>query len=801
MKAIGYSLLILVAVCAWAPVAGASWSHDPEENNAVCTESGDQSAVRVVCDGDGGYIAVWVDARAGGTDIYAQRVDATGGTSWSAGGVAVCAATGDQDSPRVISDGAGGAIIVWRDGRSGSDTDVYAQRINASGAVQWAPNGVAVCTSAGDQDEAVLALDGFGRAYIAWEDHRIDAADEDVYAQLVGTGGAVQWTPDGIALSDSTGAQRSLAIAGGGGVPSDAVFVWSDDRASDGGIHAVCINASGVAVWSSATSLIHGGAIYWDHPAIIPDGWGGAFIACEGTMGSGELDVLGQRVSASGDVLWGSGGATICNAAGDQYAVRLVTDDAGGAILAWNDERTGLSADIYALRVDGWGASQWPIYPSGLPISSGLDEAGSPALVADGAGGAVVAWHGGQPDYEDIFAQRVDAGGAILWAFNGETVSSAFGQKWEPQVASDGAGGGVVVWSDFRNAGDFDVYAQRMERNGYLGYPAAEITTVRDHPDDQGGQMVTSWAPSYLDVWPRDEVGYYTLWRRYGGATRGARPLQSFPWYLDPRDPAALERDGWAYVGQVQSYQLPEYSLVVPTYGDSTDAGVIWTDVMVLAHSYIPDDCWISEAATGYSIDNWAPGPPDSLTAAVVGLDVALTWSPSGYRDEDLSHYDIHRSDLSGFTPDASTLIGSPSDTAFVDVDPGEGIWHYRAVAEDVHGNESEPSAEAWIALGTGVDDTELSSVLTIRGNSPNPFNPATSIAYDLPESGRVRLDVFSAAGDLVVTIEDGFREAGRHEVVWKGADAAGRALPSGVYFARLEAGKETAVHKMVLLK
>lgn len=58
MKAIGYSLLILVAACAWAAVAGASWSYDPEENNAVCTEPGDQSAVRVACDGAGGYIAV-----------------------------------------------------------------------------------------------------------------------------------------------------------------------------------------------------------------------------------------------------------------------------------------------------------------------------------------------------------------------------------------------------------------------------------------------------------------------------------------------------------------------------------------------------------------------------------------------------------------------------------------------------------------------------------------------------------------------------------------------------------------------
>lgn len=107
----------------------------------------------------------------------------------------------------------------------------------------------------------------------------------------------------------------------------------------------------------------------------------------------------------------------------------------------------------------------------------------------------------------------------------------------------------------------------------------------------------------------------------------------------------------------------------------------------------------------------------------------------------------------------------------------------------------------AGAALGTGVGDDEIATVLMIRGNSPNPFNPMTRIEYDLPKSGRVRLDVFSAAGNLVVTVEDAFREAGRRQVVWNGTDAAGNALPSGVYFARLEAGEERAVHTMVLLK
>lgn len=797
MKAIGYSLLVLLAsALVWAPAAQAEWSYDAEVNNLVCAALGDQNAVQVVGDGAGGYIAVWVDERGADSDIYAQRLDAAGGVSWNAAGVAVCTAAGDQTAPRVVCDGAGGAIVVWVDGRVDS-SDVYAQRVDADGAVQWTTDGVVVSAAHGYQDGVALAADGFGGAYIAWEQRRSNPAEEDAYAQLVDASGALQWGAGGIALSDSTGAQGSVDIASD---PGGAIFVWSDDRAPEGGIHAARTDASGVVLWSSDASLMLGGSLAWDDPVIMSDGWGGAFVTCEATRGFGELDILGQRVNVVGAPLWGVGGLILCDAGGDQYDVRMVTDNDGGVILAWSDERSASRSDVYAMRVDGWGTNLWPLYSTGLMVSGGTDGAASPDLVPDGAGGAVIAWHGGHTGYEDIYAQRVDAIGNIEWALGGEDVSSAFGQKWEPRIVTDGMGGGVVFWSDFRNTVSFDVYAQRIERNGYLGYPAPEITTVQDHPDDQGGEMMVSWTPSYLDVWPNDQVGYYTAWTRYAGTSRSARTA-GLPWQLDTREAGALARQGWEYAGQVQAYQLSEYSLTVSTYGDSSGAGTVWTDVMVLAHSYIPDDSWASASAMGYSIDNWAPGVPGPLTAEDVAWDVELLWSPSRYRDEDLSHYDVHRSSVSGFIPDASTLIATSVDTFFTDQDPGQSTWYYRVVAEDVHGNESGPSEEASAAPGTGVDDSEIATVLTIRGNTPNPFNPLTTLEYDLPIGGHVRLDVFTASGDLIATIEDGFREAGRRQAVWDGTDAAGRQAPSGVYFAMIEAGEETAVHKMVLLK
>ncbi|MDI6808208.1 MAG: hypothetical protein QME66_04385 [Candidatus Eisenbacteria bacterium] len=77
----------------------------------------------------------------------------------------ICTASGGQTDPKIIGDGAGGAIITWYDNRSGS-YDIYAQRINASGIVQWTANGVVICTAATYQFNPTIASDGSGGAII-----------------------------------------------------------------------------------------------------------------------------------------------------------------------------------------------------------------------------------------------------------------------------------------------------------------------------------------------------------------------------------------------------------------------------------------------------------------------------------------------------------------------------------------------------------------------------------------------------------------------------------------------------------
>jgi len=90
---------------------------------------------------------------------------------------------------------------------------------------------------------------------------------------------------------------------------------------------------------------------------------------------------------------------------------------------------------------------------------------------------------------------------------------------------------------------------------------------------------------------------------------------------------------------------------------------------------------------------------------------------------------------------------------------------------------------------------------LALRQNSPNPFNPSTSIGFFLPRPGHVRLEIFDVNGRLVTVLADGHCDSGEHSVDWDGRDRAGSAASSGVYFYRLTAGKESLSRKMVLLR
>jgi predicted nucleotidyltransferase len=105
------------------------------------------------------------------------------------------------------------------------------------------------------------------------------------------------------------------------------------------------------------------------------------------------------------------------------------------------------------------------------------------------------------------------------------------------------------------------------------------------------------------------------------------------------------------------------------------------------------------------------------------------------------------------------------------------------------------------VDVPTGVGELPVPRRFALGANTPNPFNPATAISYDLPVYVRVRLEIFDAKGQRVRTLVDERQSAGSHDVSWDGADDRGRKVGSGVYLYRLTAGSFDKTRRMTLVK
>jgi len=108
-------------------------------------------------------------------------------------------------------------------------------------------------------------------------------------------------------------------------------------------------------------------------------------------------------------------------------------------------------------------------------------------------------------------------------------------------------------------------------------------------------------------------------------------------------------------------------------------------------------------------------------------------------------------------------------------------------------------SGRDMLALDTEVE--VLPESFDLKANYPNPFNPTTTIAFDLPEASQVTLEVFDMMGRRVATLVNGDMAAGRYEAAWNARADNGSSVASGVYIYRLRAGSFESVKQMVLMK
>jgi hypothetical protein len=302
---------------------------------------------------------------------------------------------------------------------------------------------------------------------------------------------------------------------------------------------------------------------------------------------------------------------------------------------------------------------------------------------------------------------------------------------------------------------------------------------------------VALWAPQLADI-PGDEGGFLRVgWLPHAldSASAGV-PITSY-------DVQRREGSAWVTLTSLTASQADSYSVEVSTPDILTPGDVAPTsDYRIVAKTADPLMYFESAPTAGYSIDNLPPPVPvylASFTAERLGSEALVRWSISqpvtgaGFHlwRQEPGHERIRVSEA---------LLSGQTAYDFTDPTPPAGPADYwlQEVETDGSANWYGPSHLAAAAVPTA---------LRLYSAAPNPFNPTTTIRFDLPAAGPVRLSVYDVAGRLVRVLVEGEIPAGSHEAVWDGRDASGRSAPSGGYLARLVAGGKVVGVRLSLVR
>jgi beta-lactamase superfamily II metal-dependent hydrolase len=221
----------------------------------------------------------------------------------------------------------------------------------------------------------------------------------------------------------------------------------------------------------------------------------------------------------------------------------------------------------------------------------------------------------------------------------------------------------------------------------------------------------------------------------------------------------------------------------------------------------VGSNIWIEVSSDTFTINNNNSYPnPVQLTFFTVNSNnkgrVEIHWRTES--EVNCNKWIVERSfnPVTGFSKigeiHGSGTINQPSEYFFIDPNIlHEGEYYYRLVQYDFS-NESVcygPVSVRVACVGENVSEYLLGY------SFPNPFSVKTAINYQLPEEGRANLSVYNVAGQLVKTLYDGNRPAGRYTAEWDGSNNKGQMVMRGVYFLMFSAGKYKEVNEMIYLK
>jgi hypothetical protein len=440
----------------------------------------------------------------------------------------------------------------------------------------------------------------------------------------------------------------------------------------------------------------------------------------------------------------------ICTAS--EISPTIVSDGAGGATLRGETAQRPLRH----LRATDkrLGAVQWTA--DGVAICTATNDQRTPTIVSDGAGGAIITWDDGRSDSYDIYAQRINASGVVQWTADGVAICTATNAQSYPTIVSDGAGGAIITWFDERS-GSSDIYAQRVRSDGTLGgnsAPLADAGSVQTVIINETVQLNGSGSSD-----PDGDPITYS-WE-IAAKPAGSNATLSDPSTVNP-----------AFVADVAGEYTVSLTVNDGTVNSAPDEVIITAITAQQAPGSLIDHV---KALVAAGVLNQGQG-----NALIAKLDAAIKQVDKGNSNTAINQLQAFINQVNAFIN--SGILTSAQGQPLIDA--ANAIIAELALPKNDASGLLEQASKV---LPTGFQ---------LEQNSPNPFNPVTTIQFSVPRESHVRLKVYNSFGAEVATLVERHVAAGTYKVNW---DAS--RLASGFYFYRLEAEGFAQTKKLLLMK
>lgn len=463
----------------------AEWSSTASSNLAIGYGSGDQVQPKIVRTPDGGAWISWFDnGGAGGYSVRLQRVDSVGNPMLGPNGILVATRGFSSTTDYSLNvDAQGDALLAFRTDQYGG-TKIEAQVVAPNGTLVWGPDGREFANGSDFVANPKISPTSDGDIVVGWTDNA-----NMQFAKLDAQGNEL-WNPE-VVISDPNGASLTLSdmheSTSGSTILS---YVDSASFSSPKYLYALKLDSQGNTSWT--TPVYTGGSLqFGNYPAFVPDGSGGGVFAW---YDSGNLQSHVQHILSDGSEVFPQDGVLVSTNSSDvQVYPSVAYDPTTQDIFVFWTEQDSLQSEsgVNGQRIDASGNLMWgsggitilPKQTNGSYLES---------TVATSDDGAIVFYAGGTSFGADqIYAARLDTAGNYVWNPGIVDVSSTPAQKFRMSAITTTTGMPIATWED-TGTGDSNILAQNVNLDGTLGPTCPQSYTVSSGSVQPGARVTAA---------------------------------------------------------------------------------------------------------------------------------------------------------------------------------------------------------------------------------------------------------------------------------------------------------------------